>query len=354
MRNKPVLTIICAAALLAALVPSARAELTPQQVKTANALIAQFSDRQFVVRQKAVAKLVDMGPDVLPLIRKTLAGTDDNEVKLRCRLTFQGISRKFGVTIPELHTERLPKNLSWEPSRVTIKQQGITVVEAFELLAAHTGNKPLTNVPANLKDKPIDLNLKDMPYWQAVDAVCKLAGLTYQPGYTDERFRVYATNNTKRLDTHTGPIVVKLTRCSREHCQWLSFRSGSEGGKRETLTFSLVVYIEDRLPIVASSGKLMKVLAADGKNLMTEVPQHRWQSGWFNVFTHNRYAGFFDVIVPDTPVRVTKPVTIEGYVDFETGAGRKQLRLDDLLARKQPAATADDITITLMGIKRKK
>jgi len=68
--------------------------MTAEQAERAEALIRQFSNRRFSVRQDAVDALVKMGRGVLPLIRKTLAETDDNEVKLRCEMVFERLARK--------------------------------------------------------------------------------------------------------------------------------------------------------------------------------------------------------------------------------------------------------------------
>jgi len=80
-------------ALLIGCAGTVQAELTPEETKTARALIAQFRNRRFAVRQQAVDKLVAMGPDVLPMVRKTLAGTADGEVKMRCGMVIRRITR---------------------------------------------------------------------------------------------------------------------------------------------------------------------------------------------------------------------------------------------------------------------
>ena len=67
--------------------------ITPEQVKEAQTLIGQFRSPEFAVRQTAVEELVKMGPGVLPLIRKTLAETKDDEVKLRCEM----VMREIGI-----------------------------------------------------------------------------------------------------------------------------------------------------------------------------------------------------------------------------------------------------------------
>ena len=72
---------------------SAWGELTAEQSKQAQVLIAQFTSPEFAARQKAVEELLKMGPAVLPLVRKTLAETKDDEVKLRCQMVIDGVKR---------------------------------------------------------------------------------------------------------------------------------------------------------------------------------------------------------------------------------------------------------------------
>ena len=87
--------IMCA--VIGVVAVTAWGELTPDQTKAAQTLIAQFTSPEFAVRQKAVEELIKMGPAVLPLVRKTLAETKDPEVKLRCEMVIEGITRKQGV-----------------------------------------------------------------------------------------------------------------------------------------------------------------------------------------------------------------------------------------------------------------
>ena len=67
------------------------ADLTPEQTGQAKVLIAQFTAKEFAKRRKAGEELVKMGPDILPLVRKALAETKDNEVKLRCGMVWPAV-----------------------------------------------------------------------------------------------------------------------------------------------------------------------------------------------------------------------------------------------------------------------
>ena len=86
MKAHLLLTVTVLFAATIALGSVAHAELTPQQTKQAQALIGRFSHPEFAVRQQASQQLIKMGPDVLPLIKTTLAETKDDEVK---RVGFQ-------------------------------------------------------------------------------------------------------------------------------------------------------------------------------------------------------------------------------------------------------------------------
>jgi len=87
----------CAAVVALAWCAGAQAELTAGQKLAAETLIKDFSAKEFAVRQQAVDKLIALGPDVVPIVRKALAETTDNEVKLRCQMTLKGIAAKYGV-----------------------------------------------------------------------------------------------------------------------------------------------------------------------------------------------------------------------------------------------------------------
>gem|GEM_PF-2795500 len=63
-------------------------------------LLEDFSATEFAARERALEKLIAMGPDVLPMVKKTLAETDDFEVKRRCKWTLLGIVRKQMAASP--------------------------------------------------------------------------------------------------------------------------------------------------------------------------------------------------------------------------------------------------------------
>ena len=58
-------------------------------------LVGQLGAPEDDVRRDAVEKLIQIGPDVLSLVKKTRDETDDPEVRYRCDEVLKGIARNF-------------------------------------------------------------------------------------------------------------------------------------------------------------------------------------------------------------------------------------------------------------------
>ena len=91
-RALPTTWILAAALLAAATSPGpARAQDASDATRQAEALIRALAADTSAEREQATQKLIEMGPDVIGLVAKTLASTDDPEVKLRCGLVLKGM-----------------------------------------------------------------------------------------------------------------------------------------------------------------------------------------------------------------------------------------------------------------------
>jgi hypothetical protein len=142
--------IACMSALgiLALIAAVSFGEATPEKAREARSLIGQFTSAEFAVRQAAVEKLIAIGPDVTPLVRKTLAETTDAEVKLRCQMVLKGIADKYGPAgggRPNL-----------DASKITIDATNTPLEEVLRDLADQSGNA-LVNIPGPLTEKTVTL-----------------------------------------------------------------------------------------------------------------------------------------------------------------------------------------------------
>ena len=94
-----------------------RADLAPEQKAAAESAMGDFTAVEFAARQQAVEKLVAMGPDVVPLVRKLFAETTDNEVKLRCEMTLKGLAARWGIVV-DLKNPDAPVIANLGPSKI--------------------------------------------------------------------------------------------------------------------------------------------------------------------------------------------------------------------------------------------
>ena len=324
-------SILPLVALVIGCAGTVHAELTPEQTKTARALIAQFSDRRFAARQQAVDKLVVMGPDVLPLVRKTLAGTKDAEVKLRCRMVLDGIGRKHGIAVtPE---GPAPETLAVEASRVTIKLTDVTLDQALRALAEQSGNKPVTQ-PKNWGKKTVSLSVTDMPYWQALDAVCRQHRLTY----IGSPLRLVRIENGTDISAYTGPVVVKVVRGTRRN-EFLRF----QGPRHNALSYDLSYRVEDRLQPLSMGATITRAVAPGGKELT--LPARPGKIRLKGMVSGHVPWGSISVQITDVPEDLRKIARLDGTVRMRFSSGKRVLRIKDVFGEGERKAEDDDTVL---------
>ncbi|KPJ55891.1 MAG: hypothetical protein AMS16_03455 [Planctomycetes bacterium DG_58] len=322
-------------------------ELTPEQTKKAEALIQEFSARQFPVRQEAVKKLIEMGPGVLPLVRKTLAKTDDAEVRLRCEMVLKGIAERFGTTPEGLEIDR---KLHLPVMRVTIDAKNQSVRKVLESLAEQSGNRaPVTREPVIL-DHLVTLSLKDVPYWEGLDKLCEAAGLSYQL-YRDRIDLRTKRKGEEDIGAYAGPVVIKVTACQRSArtTTLRTFRpfvateppTRTENDMRVRVEFSSVC--EDRLPSISEGIRLVGARDSDGTQLYPPTAETRPSLQEY---------GRARLEWRDTSPGRKAPVTVSGVAEIVLALGRKELRIDDIFAPGQKPAESDGSTFLVQSAAR--
>ena len=305
------------------------AELTPEQTKAAQGLIAQFTAPEFAVRQQAVEKLIALGPDVLPLVRKTLAETKDAEVKLRCEMVLKGIAEKFGVEAP---TEKPLGAFGLDASRVSVKVRDARLASVLDAFAGQSGNARI-EVPEPWAGKLVTLEVADMPYWQALDALCREAGLFWAPGEKTGQIELLSAEDALDVSAYAGPVVVKLVRGESMR------RAGAPLEVRYRFDF----ICEDRLEPFAADIRFTKWLGRDGTTLRRtgtlDTRVRRVPGGVFN--------GIGPIAFEELPAGTDRLGVLEGTVTLCFGGGRKTLTTEDVFARPESTLDADGARLTL-------
>ena len=328
------LTLITAVLLALSGVASAQDELTAGEKLAIESIIKQFSLRSFAARQKATERLIEMGPKVVPVVQKSLAETNDNEVKLRCRMVLEGVSKKYGVRIDTRGDKPVTPagGLDFKPARVTLNLKDAELDEILQEFADKSGNK-LIRMPKNWEGKPIDFAVTNMLYWQALDKLCEQTKLMYRPDWGPMRGRgarrppglglAPAAVDKPDIGGYAGPFVLKVASATKHQ----RFRTTSGTYQREGLSYAIRYFWEDRLKALKKEVSFAKVVADDGQELAISNRGRMGMTGWG---TGRSVSGSITLTLAEVPRALDKIARIEGTVKVTLGAGKNELRIEDV------------------------
>ncbi len=157
------------------LVGADAAATKPELADQVARLVRQLDAAQFVARDEAERKLLELGFDVLPLL-PTIGGRTSAEVALRVTRLQQKLLRAQALAAAE-------------PSLVTLKGDGVPLWEVLQEIAKQTGN-PISDhrgAFGEQKDETrVTVDFDKTPFWRALDNVLDQAGLTLY-GFAGER-----------------------------------------------------------------------------------------------------------------------------------------------------------------------
>ncbi len=139
---------------------------TPEMSTQVRRLVRQLDSDVLAERVDAEKRLVELGPKALSLLPET---TDTMSAELKERL--ERARNKLQLQVADLATTE---------SRVTLDAKQTRVSKLLEEIAKQTGNKVIDFRQRRgdpVVDSPVDVNVKDVPYWQAMDAVLDAAQL---------------------------------------------------------------------------------------------------------------------------------------------------------------------------------
>ena len=127
-------------------------------------LVERLDNDKAETRESATASLIKLGPKILPLLPDPAAVKSDER---KNRLA------KIRAALREQADE-----VSSAASRVTITGKGIRLSEALQQLQKQTGN-PITDLReqlgAEVTNPALDLDIKDKPFFEALDEIARLA-----------------------------------------------------------------------------------------------------------------------------------------------------------------------------------
>jgi hypothetical protein len=205
----------CAWAILLASVvnPAARAQ-APVADAALRDRVLQLVDRlespTAEASEAATTSLIKLGPKVLPLLPDPA--------------TFKTAERKARLDRVRAALLALEAEVNTKASRVTLTGKGIRLSEALQQLQKQSGNA-ITDMREELgvevTNPALDLEIRDKPFFEAIDLVAKLAEVATSFSTTDGSIGIMGgpsqgsapgarAANAKRLIEYSGPFRIEL------------------------------------------------------------------------------------------------------------------------------------------------
>jgi len=340
------------------------AELTPGQKLAADALIQQLGAKEFAARQKAVERLIELGPDVVGAVRKTMAETNDNEVKTRCQMVLNGITEKYGVRTDAGAAAAKADAWGSGASKITIQTTTEGLDEILRKFSEQSGNAQIL-APEDFEGGAVKFSVKEMNYWDALDALCRQTGCMYIPGdrARSRSARLILRKGLEDLGGNSGPVTVKLE-STRRQTHFRRFRSyipiGEDTHEDTTWRTKTCLFLryswEDRLKAVSAECTVTKVTSPGGKVLYSEeAPEASDDARRRRAPEDGNCYGplHTDVWTGPEPLDATMLGTVEGTVRLAVATGPgKETRIDHVTDKGEKTATYGNVELSVKETSR--
>jgi len=219
-------------------------------------LVNQLGSRDYRVREKADAGLKAIGPRSLPQLQSALAANESPEVQ-----------RRLEALIEKFRAERLTS-----ATRVTVNAKNEEVRDVLKGMCQQAGYVFTENVNSDLK---VTLELKDVPFWVAVEKIT--AGTGIATGFLDDDRHTFTAYSGNQINPHVfcnGPFrfVASNINTSRNlQLANLPMRGQPQVRNNEYLNLNVQFYAEPKCPVV-SVGTAVVTEASDDLGVSL-VPQ---------------------------------------------------------------------------------
>jgi hypothetical protein len=229
--------------------------------------IKQLESDDYTVRDAAQKALERLGPAALPLLRQAAQDATDPEVR-----------RRLEAVIPKLE-----QVAALAPTRVTLNVTNQPVGDVIKELARQSGYEiklwPSGNF--NEEGRVITLNLKDVTFWEALERVCELGGLTQEGWHGPDQAPINLRfgDSYPNIAAYNGPFRV-IARGFRMD-KTIEFSGGprhaGNGPIRQyaNLQITLGISSEPRLPLVGAGQPIFtEAVDETGQSLLPESQPH--------------------------------------------------------------------------------
>lgn len=203
-------------------------------------LTRQLGSPAFRERQRAMEALAQVGPPCrrrLEVLERSL----DPEVRLRARALLQ----------------RCRAAELWLPSRVSYAASNRAASEAIRAISTQTGNHLLLgDAFGSFREIPLTVQFDDVPFWEALDAVCQKSGNVVRPSHIRSSALVVVAGSRGNCPTaYAGPLRALVSAAARGFSEEADLAFG-HSRVNHTLALTLKILWEERFHLVAYQPRL--------------------------------------------------------------------------------------------------
>lgn len=309
----PGLLTVAAALSVAALAAEEPPEAQPASTRVEH-LVRKLAAPSYHERDLASDALEGIGPNARPALLDA-AESEDLEMRLRARALLRLLR------VSEL----------WTPSHVDHVADGNDASEVIRALIEQTGNRlHLGDNFGSPREAPITTTLRGVPFWEAVDRVCRQSGNHIRPTYDPHRPGLVVVSGApgQYPVAYSGPVRGTVVSARRVFIEELDLKTGDAN---ITHTFQLTFQFiwEDRFRLVAyrPQPELLEALTDAGQELSATQPP---VGGW-------------NVISPSTR-QLTMSLRLDPPEGSSTRLGELRLQLGLIAVGDMQTLVVDDLS----------
>jgi hypothetical protein len=310
--------LLCAglAALLLARV--AAGEPTLEQLKLIEVRLNYLLEKRPEPPTERMGGLLQLEPDAIPYVRKALEASADPEIKLCCKIVIACLEAKLN------QRTRPPGPVNTDASRVTVALQDARLAEILYRLHEQSGNTPMS-VPRDWQDQPITFEVRDCPYWEAVQKLCALTGLYCR---RDRHYHAGCGVGLEKIEHRNPPEVVSGPVMVRYLGTYLSrpFRPPTMSG---WLSMRFDYVWEDRLPAGKVEASVREIVTREGRRIAVKPK-------WLKPHDATRGLSGFTLDVEDFPCESAGIAELRGTIVLKLPAEEGGDRSCDFVFRDLP------------------
>ncbi len=330
-------------ALVAPDAPPVKSALPPVDAAKVKQLIADLDADEFKVRNAAQKELEKIGTGSSALLQQTLKEAVEPETRRRLEELISNIERASALG----------------GTRITLSAKEKLVREVVEELARQSGYKLDLYQPGGNDDRErrvISLDLKDVPFWTALQEVCELGGLIYQEGYygNDQTgLRLEYGQSYPAITSVNGPfrISVRNFYFNRNVEFVIGHRNQGEGGpirRYDSLSVGFNITSEPKSPLLGAAQPIITE-AIDDQNQSMVIPRNSGMDP--NHF--NQYGGYRAYMMQvqgqlQPSVSGKKLKTLKGTIPVQVVyAQTPRITVEDLLEVKNKTFKEGKVTLNV-------